>query len=158
MTELEIMNWLEVKDSPRAYIRCIKRRVAACVKEHDKEIPGLKYLNSPPVKSLECKVCETEKNKPGEKGYMCPAIHAEVKAIRSIFITLLPRESVKEKKYDLFITHFPCSNCALLAIYVGIYKIFYRYDYYNPEERKGREAIKYVKFFLEESGVGLFKI
>ena len=158
MTDLEIMDWLEKKDSAQAYIGCIKRRIAACAKRQDVEFPGLKYLNSPPRKKLECKECARKENKPGEKDYICPAIHAEVKAIMSTFLTVGYYEGIKEKCYDLFVTHFPCRNCALLAIYIGIYKIFYRYDYYNSKEKEGKEAIKYVRFFLEESGVELIKI
>jgi len=161
MTDLEIMNWLEKKDSPQAYIKCVKRRIAACVRKQGAEFPGLKYLNSPPVKELECKKCGREKNKPGEKDYKCPAIHAELKAIRSVFLVVGPRGDFGNLiigNYDLFVTHFPCKNCALLSIYLGIKNIFYRYEYYNSGEEQGREIIECVRSFLEKGKVGLFKI
>lgn len=158
MTELEIMDWLDKRDSEEDdYLKCLKRRIAACVKVRYSGNPSRKYLNSPAKDILMCTKCKRELDKPGENDYMCPAIHAESKAILD---TLHYQTSSYRnlKDYELFVTHFPCKNCALLSIYVEISRIFYRHDYYNKEEEEGRRAIEYVEFFLKKSGIDLLKI
>ena len=159
MRSSEIMEWLEGKALYEdTCAKCLKRRVTACVRGHNSDFPGPKYLCSPAKAAIECKgECRRKGCKPGETDYMCPSVHAEVKAILGSVI----ERSFHYKSLegcDLFVTHFPCKNCALLSIYVGITRIFYRWDYYNTKDREGREAVKYVEFFLKESGVKLFKI
>jgi len=142
---LSVMTQLEEarkKKSP-----CLKkdRQIAAALASKGNRL--IIATNTPPTPKLVCSKCRRENNLPGEDSYNCPALHAEVKCIVT---GLNYRYPMIES--SLVTTHFPCIHCAMLAVYAGIKKVYYRYEYYEEEKKD------IVIGFLNEADVEIYKI
>lgn len=142
---LSVMTQLEEtrkKKSP-----CLKkdRQIAAALASEGNRL--IIATNTPPTPKLVCSECCRKNNLPGEDSYNCPALHAEVKCI---ITGLNYRYPMMES--SLVTTHFPCIHCAMLIVYVGIKKVYYRYEYYAWEEKE------VVIGFLNVADVEIHKI
>ena len=80
-----------------------------------------------------------------ENGHNVATVHAELNAILDC-----AKRGVSCKDCDIYITHFPCYNCAKAICSVGIKNIFYIDDYNND--------IKAVNLICENLGNKIFKI
>lgn len=75
------------------------------------------------------------------EGHEQATVHAEQNAISDA-----ARRGVSLEGATVYVTHFPCINCAKILAAAGIHRIKYRRDYRNDE---------LVKEILSESGVQL---
>lgn len=64
-----------------------------------------------------------------KKGHCIRTIHAELNAIMNGMET-----GVNLKGSTLYVTHFPCFNCAKHIVQVGIKRVVYKNDYKNSRE------------------------
>ncbi|MDW7675940.1 MAG: ComE operon protein 2 [Bacillota bacterium] len=72
------------------------------------------------------------------------AIHAEANAILQC-----AKFGASTEGAQIYVTHFPCLNCAKLIIQAGIKHVFYEIDYKNDD---------YAEELFAKSGVGVTKI
>ncbi len=109
---------------------CIRRKVGAVIVK-DNEILGSGYNGSPKGLPNCCddptRCYRTKHNIPsGQKLELCYAQHAEINAI---FNALCSNRDLHDA--SIFVTTFPCSNCAKALIQSGIKNIYYLDTYTN---------------------------
>lgn len=109
---------------------CIRRKVGAIIVK-DNEILGSGYNGSPKGLPNCCddptRCYRTQHNIPsGQKLELCYAQHAEINAI---FNALKSNRDLQHA--SIFVTTFPCSNCAKAIIQSGIKHIYYLDNYVN---------------------------
>lgn len=109
---------------------CIRRKVGAVIVK-DNEILGSGYNGSPKGLPNCCddptRCYRTQHNIPsGQKLELCYAQHAEINAM---FNALCSNRDLHDA--SIFVTTFPCSNCAKAIIQSGIKNIYYLDTYTN---------------------------
>ena len=109
---------------------CIRRKVGAVIVK-DNEILGSGYNGSPKGLPNCCddptRCYRTKHNIPsGQKLELCYAQHAEINAM---FNALCSNRDLRDA--SIFVTTFPCSNCAKAIIQSGIKNIYYLDTYTN---------------------------
>lgn len=109
---------------------CIRRKVGAVIVK-DNEILGSGYNGSPKGLPNCCddptRCYRTQHNIPsGQKLELCYAQHAEINAM---FNALCSNRDLHDS--SIFVTTFPCSNCAKAIIQSGIKNIYYLDTYTN---------------------------
>lgn len=109
---------------------CIRRKVGAVIVK-DNEILGSGYNGSPKGLPNCCddptRCYRTQHNIPsGQKLELCYAQHAEINAM---FNALCSNRDLHDA--SIFVTTFPCSNCAKAIIQSGIKNIYYLDTYIN---------------------------
>lgn len=126
---------------------CIRRKVGAIIVK-DNEILGSGYNGSPKGLPNCCddptRCYRTQHNIPsGQKLELCYAQHAEINAI---FNALSSNRNLKEA--DIYVTTFPCSNCAKALIQSGIKNIYYLDNYTND----------FTLTMLEDAGINVYEM
>ena len=118
--------------------KCNRAKVGAVIVK-DNRIISTGYNGKPSGWKDDCKiVC----------GGCKYTIHAEANAI-----TFAAKNGVSTKGSDMYITHAPCANCALLIVQAGIQRIMFR-TLYKSESSNGEDGIK----ILLDSGVEVYQL
>lgn len=126
---------------------CIRRKVGAVIVK-DNEILGSGYNGSPKGLPNCCddptRCYRTQHNIPsGQKLELCYAQHAEINAM---FNALCSNRDLHDA--SIFVTTFPCSNCAKAIIQSGIKNIYYLDTYTN----------EFTLTMLEEANVSVIEM
>ena len=118
-------------------------QVGACIIEEDKKIIGIGY-NGFPIGSNDD---EMPWNKEGEfLDTKYPyVVHAELNAILNSIKSL--------KNCTIYVTHFPCNECAKAIVQSGIKKVIYFSD-----KHKDKDSTKASRRILENAGLNIKKI
>lgn len=82
----------------------------------------------------------------GESPDICTAIHAEVSAITSA-----AREGIKTLNAELYVTTFPCHNCARAIVKAGIKTVYFKEGYSSLDAQQILEhgGIRFVKVLFD---------
>jgi dCMP deaminase len=94
---------------------CMKHAVATVIKT-----PSGRYIigwSGPPT-GIKHDECTRPDSSAGEDLHICPAIHAERRAL-----SLAAREGISVKDATIFLTRFPCSDCTASIIESGILQL-----------------------------------
>lgn len=118
-------------------------QVGACIIDEDKKIIGIGY-NGFPIGSNDD---EMPWNKEGEfLDTKYPyVVHAELNAILNSIKSL--------KNCTIYVTHFPCNECAKAIVQSGIKKVIYFSD-----KHKDKDSTKASRRILENAGLNIKKI
>ena len=118
-------------------------QVGACIIDEDKKIIGLCY-NGFPIGSNDD---EMPWNKEGEfLDTKYPyVVHAELNAILNSIKSL--------KNCTIYVTHFPCNECAKAIVQSGIKKVIYFSD-----KHKDKDSTKASRRILENAGLEVKKV
>ena len=118
-------------------------QVGACIIDEDKKIIGIGY-NGFPIGSNDD---EMPWNKEGEfLDTKYPyVVHAELNAILNSIKSL--------KNCIIYVTHFPCNECAKAIVQSGIKKVIYFSD-----KHKDKDSTKASRRILENAGLNIKKI
>ena len=118
-------------------------QVGACIIDEDKKIIGIGY-NGFPIGSNDD---EMPWNKEGEfLDTKYPyVVHAELNAILNSIKSL--------KNCTIYVTHFPCNECAKAIVQSGIKKVIYFSD-----KHKDKDSTKASRRILENAGLEVKKV
>lgn len=118
-------------------------QVGACIIDEDKKIIGIGY-NGFPIGSNDD---EMPWNKEGDfLDTKYPyVVHAELNAILNSIKSL--------KNCTIYVTHFPCNECAKAIVQSGIKKVIYFSD-----KHKDKDSTKASRRILENAGLNIKKI
>ena len=118
-------------------------QVGACIIDEDKKIIGIGY-NGFPIGSNDD---EMPWNKEGEflDTKYTYVVHAELNAILNSIKSL--------KNCTIYVTHFPCNECAKAIVQSGIKKVIYFSD-----KHKDKDSTKASRRILENAGLNIKKI
>ncbi|GAB6019457.1 hypothetical protein CHUAL_001036 [Chamberlinius hualienensis] len=116
------------------------RKVGACIVNQDRRIVALGYNGMP-------NGCDDKDMPWGKDGdwadtkypYVC---HAEMNAI-------LNKTSADLKNCVMYVTKFPCNECAKLIVQSGITAVYYHNDIKDPDKRE----VVAAKFILQRANV-----
>lgn len=124
-----------------------KVQVGACVVDPDNKISGIGYNGFPRGCSDQefpwTARSESESLYDSKHAYVC---HAEVNAIMNCSATNL-------KGNVLYVTHFPCHECAKIIIQSDITKVVYL-----QEHKPGDDSYRATRRMFKAAGVGIFKL
>lgn len=113
-------------------------QVGACIIDEDKKIIGIGY-NGFPVGSSDDKMPWGKEGNFLDTKYPY-VVHAELNAILNSIKSL--------KNCTIYVTHFPCNECAKAIVQSGIKKVVYFSD-----KHKHLDSSKASKMILENAGV-----
>jgi dCMP deaminase len=108
-------------------------QVGACIVGQDNIILAIGYNGLPRGCSDEEFPWGKESHSSSENKYAY-VVHAEINAI-------LNKNSATLQNAKLYVTYFPCNECAKLIIQAGIREIIYKNDY-NPESEGHKAAVR----------------
>ena len=147
MTKADYLSWDEYFMGI-AYLSAMRSKdpstqVGACIIDEDKKIIGIGY-NGFPIGSNDD---EMPWNKEGEfLDTKYPyVVHAELNAILNSIKSL--------KNCTIYVTHFPCNECAKAIVQSGIKKVIYFSD-----KHKDKDSTKASRRILENAGLEVKKV
>lgn len=118
-------------------------QVGACIIDEDKKIIGIGY-NGFPIGSNDDEMPWNKEGKFLDTKYPY-VVHAELNAILNSIKSL--------KNCTIYVTHFPCNECAKAIVQSGIKKVIYFSD-----KHKDKDSTKASRRILENAGLNIKKI
>lgn len=110
---------MEIAEKLATRSTCDRANVGAVIVNDDNRIVSTGYNGSLPGNSH----CNDEGHVLRD-GHCIATVHAEINAI-----TYCAKEGIKLKGTTIYVTHFPCINCAKSIISSGIKKVYYKNAY-----------------------------
>ena len=118
-------------------------QVGACIIDEDKKIIGIGY-NGFPIGSNDDEMPWGKEGDFLDTKYPY-VVHAELNAILNSIKSL--------KNCTIYVTHFPCNECAKAIVQSGIKKVIYYSD-----KHKHKDSVKASRRILENAGLNIKKI